>query len=237
MTGSAQKSAVNAYRERLARRGIARFEVLGREADRDLIRSVAKHLAGDGPEASALRDAIRRSIGSNPAKKGGVLSPFAARRRRSHIRTAAHRRQESLDVTDYLLDTNIVSDVTKLAPSQRLVDWLAVQDDRRLFIAALTLGEVGRGILALPTGRKRKALEAWFLGAEGPAALFAGRILSFDSRAALEWAELMAEGDRKGRPRSAIDMMIAAVARANDCVVVTGNARDLAGVEVFNPHN
>jgi hypothetical protein len=74
MTGSAQKSAVNAYRERLARRGIARFEVLGREADRDLIRSVAKHLASDGPEASALRDAIRRSIGSNPAKRGGVLS-------------------------------------------------------------------------------------------------------------------------------------------------------------------
>ena len=74
MTGSAQKSAVNAYRKRLARRGVARFEVLGREADRDLIRSVAKHLASDGPEASALRDAIRRSIGSNPAKKGGVLS-------------------------------------------------------------------------------------------------------------------------------------------------------------------
>ena len=47
----------------------------------------------------------------------------------------------------------------------------------------------------------------------------------------------MAEGDRKGRPRSAIDMMIAAVARANGCVVVTGNARDFAGVEVFNPLN
>ena len=79
-------------------------------------------------------------------------------------------------MTDYLLDTNVISDVTRLAPSQRLVDWLAVQDDQRLFIASLTLAEVGRGILALPTGRKRKALEAWFLGAEGPAALFAGRI-------------------------------------------------------------
>ena len=74
MSGSAQKSAVNAYRERLARRGIARFEVLGRETDRDLIRSVAKRLANEGPEASALRDAIRRSIGANPAKKGGVLA-------------------------------------------------------------------------------------------------------------------------------------------------------------------
>jgi toxin FitB len=75
-------------------------------------------------------------------------------------------------VTDYLLDTNIVSDVTRRAPSQRLVDWLAAQDDQRLFISTLTLAEIGRGIFALPGGRKRKALEAWFAGAEGPAGLF-----------------------------------------------------------------
>jgi hypothetical protein len=74
MGSSAQKSAISAYRERLARRGIARFEVLGRQTDRDLIRSVAKRLAIEGPEASALRDAIRRSIAPNPAKKGGVLA-------------------------------------------------------------------------------------------------------------------------------------------------------------------
>jgi predicted nucleic acid-binding protein len=138
-------------------------------------------------------------------------------------------------VTDYLLDTNIVSDVTKPSPSQRLVAWLAVQGDEQLFISTLTLAEIGRGILALPAGRKRKALEAWFRGAEGPQAVFVGRILSFDPRAALEWAQLMAEGDRKGRPRSAIDMMIAAIAKANGCVVVTGNARDFEGVEVLNP--
>ncbi len=74
MTGSAQKNAVNAYRDRLARRGIARFEVLGLDADRDLIRSVAKCLMSEGPQASALRDALRRSIAPEPAKKGGVLA-------------------------------------------------------------------------------------------------------------------------------------------------------------------
>jgi hypothetical protein len=74
MTGPAQKNAVNAYRERLARRGVARFEVLGPETDRELIRSVAKRLASEGPEASALRDAIRRSMTQKPAKKGGVLA-------------------------------------------------------------------------------------------------------------------------------------------------------------------
>ena len=74
MAGTAQKSATNAYRERLARRGITRFEVLGRQTDRDLIRFLAKRLAGEGPEASALRDAIRRSIALPPVKKGGVLA-------------------------------------------------------------------------------------------------------------------------------------------------------------------
>jgi hypothetical protein len=74
MAGPAQKKAVSAYRQRLARRGVARFEVLGRETDRDLIRSVARRLASEGPEASALRDAIRRTITQEPAKKGGVLA-------------------------------------------------------------------------------------------------------------------------------------------------------------------
>jgi len=74
MSGSAQKNAVRAYRERLARRGVRRFEVLGLDADRDLIRSVAKRLANEGPEASALRDRIRRSIAPEPSRKGGVLA-------------------------------------------------------------------------------------------------------------------------------------------------------------------
>jgi hypothetical protein len=74
MGSSSHRSAMNAYRARHARRGIARFEVLGRQTDRELIRFVAKRLASEGPEASALRDAIRRSIAPNSAKKGGVLA-------------------------------------------------------------------------------------------------------------------------------------------------------------------
>jgi toxin FitB len=138
-------------------------------------------------------------------------------------------------VTDYLLDTNIIGDVTKPAPSQDLLDWFGAQDDRRLFISSLTVAELWRGVISMPSGRKRKALEAWFAGPEGPSRLFSGRILAFETKAAIIWAELMAAGDRKGRPRSAIDMMIAAVAQANNCLVVTGNAKDFDGIEVFNP--
>ena len=134
-----------------------------------------------------------------------------------------------------LLDTNIVSNVTKPAPSAALVAWMAEQADQDLFISSLTVAEIRRGILEKPAGKKRRELERWFSGPEGPPALFAGRALPFDERAALVWARLMAEGRAKGRPRSPLDMIVAAVAEANDCLVVTENERDFAGLNIVNP--
>lgn len=138
-------------------------------------------------------------------------------------------------MTRYLLDTNIISNLVRPRPTPLLQDWMAQQDDNRLFIASLTVAEIQRGILELPAGRRRDDLERWFGGPEGPQALFAGRVLSFDENAALIWARLMAEGKLAGRPRSGLDMIIAAVAEANDCVVVTDNERDFAGTRFLNP--
>src|SRR5260221_6409883 len=109
------------------------------------------------------------------------------------------------------------------------------RDDEDLFIASLTVAEIGRGRLEKPAGKKRAQLESWFSGPEGPQALFAGRVLAFDEKAALIWARLMAEGTAVGRKRSALDMIIAAVAEANECVVVSDNEKDFAGVEIVNP--
>ena len=135
----------------------------------------------------------------------------------------------------YLLDTNIISNVTKPTPSEALVAWMAQQADDDLFIASLTVAEIRRGLLEKPAGKKRKALERWFSGPEGPQALFAGRVLPFDEKAGLIWARLMADGTVKGRPRNPLDMIIAAVAEANDCIVVTDNERDFAGLRIVNP--
>ena len=121
----------------------------------------------------------------------------------------------------YLLDTNIISSVTKPAPPESLLAWMA--------------GEVRRGVLEKPAGRKRDQLEAWFAGTEGPSALFAGRVLPFDEKAALVWARLMAEGKAYGRSRSALDTIIAAIAEVNECIIVTNNEKDFIGVETFNP--
>ena len=135
----------------------------------------------------------------------------------------------------YLLDTNILSNVTKPAPSEGLLAWLSDQVDTDLFIASLTVGEIRRGVLEKPAGKKRDQLETWYSGPEGPQALFAGRILAFDEKASLIWASLMADGKTRGRPRSAPDTIIAAVAEANDCVVVTDNEKDFEGIEIVNP--
>jgi predicted nucleic acid-binding protein len=138
-------------------------------------------------------------------------------------------------VSRFLLDTNIISNITKPVPSTPLVVWMAAQTDDSLFISALTVAEIWRGILEMPAGKRQRDLEDWFQGAEGPQHLFAGRVLAFDDQAGLIWARLMAEGTAQGRPRSGLDMIIAAVAQGNGCTVVTDNERDFAGLAFINP--
>jgi predicted nucleic acid-binding protein len=135
----------------------------------------------------------------------------------------------------YLLDTNIISNITNSSPSESLLTWMGAQRDEDLFIASLTVAEIRRGVLEKPAGKRRDQLEAWFSGPEGPQALFAGRVLPFDENAGLVWARLMADGKAQGRPRSALDTMIAAVAEAHKCTVVTDNEKDFDGVEIINP--
>jgi predicted nucleic acid-binding protein len=135
----------------------------------------------------------------------------------------------------YLLDTNIISNFTKPVPSESLIAWMAEQVDDDLFIASFTVAEVHRGVLEKQAGKRRDQLESWFAGPTGLQALFAGRVLSFDEKAALAWGRLMANGKAKGRPRSGLDTIIAAVAEANGCVVVTDNEKDFEGIEILNP--
>ncbi len=106
---------------------------------------------------------------------------------------------------------------------------------RDLFIASLTVAEIWFGVLEKPAGKKRAQLESWFASLEGPQSLFARRVLPFDEKAGLIWARLMAEGTKAGRPRSALDMILAAVAEANDCIMVTDNEKDFIGLKFINP--
>jgi hypothetical protein len=72
--GSSQKRAIQNYRSRLSERGLARFEVLGLDADRELIRALARRLAEEGPEAVRLRATVNQTMAAEPPKKGGILA-------------------------------------------------------------------------------------------------------------------------------------------------------------------
>jgi hypothetical protein len=74
VTITPQKRALKNYRKRLTRRGMARFEVLGLNADRELIRSLARRLADGGPDAVEVRATLRRAISGGAPKVGGILS-------------------------------------------------------------------------------------------------------------------------------------------------------------------
>ena len=135
----------------------------------------------------------------------------------------------------FLLDTNILSDATKPRPSDKLAAWFSAQEDDALCISSLSLAELWRGILLLPQGQKRSRLETWFAGPTGPVQLFSSRVFAFDDLAALIWARLMVEGQAQGLSLNGTDMMIAAIAEANGCTVVTANERDFRTVSILNP--
>lgn len=74
MSTTSQKRALKRYRKRLTERGMARFEVLGRGADRELIRTLARKLAGDDPDSARIRAAIRETVSGERSPKGGILN-------------------------------------------------------------------------------------------------------------------------------------------------------------------
>ena len=73
MSDTSQRRALNNYRKRLKQRGMARFEGLGLNTDRELIRSLARQLADNGPESVRIRATVRRTVSGEPPKKGGIL--------------------------------------------------------------------------------------------------------------------------------------------------------------------
>lgn len=131
-----------------------------------------------------------------------------------------------------LLDTNVVSEPTKPRPQESVLAWMSQQRPADVFLSALTVGEIVRGILRLPNGQRRTRLQTWFDGFVMQN--FAGRILPVTTTVAIRWAHI-----KLGLTRtiSDVDQLIGATALAHDLAVVTRNERDFTdlGVRVVNP--
>lgn len=134
-----------------------------------------------------------------------------------------------------VLDTNVVSELMKPAPADRVVKWVASQTASSLYTTSITQAEILHGVLLLPAGKRRKAFE------EAAEAMFdedfAGRILPFGSDAAPFYAEIAAERRRRGRPISQFDAQIAAISRASGAELATRNVSDFehCKIEVMDP--
>jgi predicted nucleic acid-binding protein len=134
-----------------------------------------------------------------------------------------------------LLDTNILSELMRPAPEPAVEQWLADQPAASVFISAITEAELRYGLALMPSGKRRSALAAEIEAMLGED--FSGRILPFDSPAAVAFAEIAAERRQAGRPISQADAQIAAIARSRGAALATRNVPDFegCGVEIINP--
>lgn len=131
----------------------------------------------------------------------------------------------------YLVDANVLSEPTKPAPDPRVLAWLRAQESN-IAIDPIILGELRFGILILPKGKKRIALESWFDAG-------VGRIhcLPWSADTGLQWAELLARLRTTGKTMPIKDSLIAATALVHKLAVATRNRADFihAGVRIVDP--
>lgn len=132
----------------------------------------------------------------------------------------------------YLLDTNVLSELTRARPSAKVVRWFSGVPSEALHVSVLTLGEIRSGVERLAPGARREKLRLW-LETELPG-WFEERVLPVDAGVADRWGRLLAEA---GRSVPAIDGLLAATALHHGLRLVTHNVADftLPGLEVVDP--
>ena len=131
----------------------------------------------------------------------------------------------------FLLDTCVISEGRRPLPDREVDAWFAAQDQRKLFLSSVSVGEIVYGIDLLDEGRKKNSLRSWF--DETVLVGFAGRLLGFDIEAAAHWGMLRA---RYPNART-VDAQIAATALVHDLTLVTRNMKDFPfdGLAMLNP--
>jgi toxin FitB len=138
-------------------------------------------------------------------------------------------------VSGFLLDTNIISELVKPKPEANVTAWVENTDESLLYLSVLTLGEIRRGIAALPQSRRRATWGAWL--DKDFCARFEGRILAIDQEVADRWGLLTAAARNSGIVLPVIDGLLAATALEHNLTLVTRDTGQIpsTGVAVFNP--
>ena len=134
-------------------------------------------------------------------------------------------------VVRFLVDANVLSEPTKPAPDANVVAWLKAHEPD-LTVDPIIVGELRFGILLLPKGRKRSALERWF-----DSGIRRLQCVPWEAETGLKWAELVARLRLTGKSMPVKDSLIAATALRHDLSLVTRNRTDFekAGVRLVDP--
>ncbi len=138
----------------------------------------------------------------------------------------------------WLLDTNVVSELARAGANANVVAWAGEQDEQRMFLSILTLGEYDKGVHNLAEGATaRTRIEA---AVAALAARFAGRVLPVGDEIVRRWGRISGAVQRStGQAPPVIDTLLAATAIQHDLCLVTRNVRDVrqSGASVFDPWN
>jgi predicted nucleic acid-binding protein len=138
-------------------------------------------------------------------------------------------------VSGFLLDTNVISELIRPSSEPKVAAWIDATDEELLFLSVLTLGEIRKGIVALPQSTRRTTLETW-LSSDLPLR-FANRILNIDQSVVDRWGHFSGLMSTRGVNVPVIDGLLAATAIQHNLTLVTRNTKDVAGtgVTLFNP--
>jgi len=136
---------------------------------------------------------------------------------------------------NYLVDTSVVSELTKPNPNLAVVGRLKSIENHRLFLSVITLGELEKGIARLPDSNRKEQLTNWL--EQQLISQFEGRLLGFGQDCARRWGRIQEQSGAQGNSLPAIDSMIAATALVHDLVVITRNGTEIerCGAKVLNP--
>ena len=134
-----------------------------------------------------------------------------------------------------ILDTNVLSEVTKPRPDRHVLEWLDGLDEDHCFISVVSIAEIRRGVELLDVGRKRDALAEWL--AAGLPQRFEHRVIPVNEPVALAWGDMMAFAKRNGRGLASMDGLIGATALARDLTLATRNTKDFEGfgIPIIDP--
>jgi len=136
---------------------------------------------------------------------------------------------------NYLLDTCVLSEFTRRKPDEKVLAWFERVEEEKLFLSAITIGEIQRGVARLPDSPRKGELLLWMN--DGLIERFGCRVLPVEAQTMLLWGSLTARMESAGRPMGVIDSLIGALALQHNLILVTRNVSDFlaCGVQVANP--